>query len=199
MAIEIVLTAKEYCDFLKSLPFWPGGTNYKAQLPYNCLYHATNDVLWADCVCLPKAAIWGKATVPDKGENIHTPGKYGLGDLTCEEFIDSCSYISNNFSNIEPGECLYMSGHIGTYVGDFTFKWNNKEWLCNVIEATAAFEHGIICTYVDIKGNRSNGKGGEAGGKWIKHGKLPWIDYSSHKIKEIDIEKDIDKLIINFK
>lgn len=201
MGCEIVLTAKEFCDFLKSLPFWKGGTNYKAQLPYNCLYHATNDVLWADCVCLLKATIWGKATIPPKGENIHTTGRYGLGDLTCEQLIDSCTDVSTDFSKIVAGECLYMDGHIGAYVGDFEFIWNNKTWHCNVIEATAGFEHGIICTYVDVNGYRTNGKGGESGGRWKKHGKLSnWIDYEEKKTMEIDVDpKKYNKLIVNIK
>ena len=197
--MEIVLTAKEYCDFLKQIVFWPGGTNYRAQLPYNCLYHDINGVLWGDCVCVPKATIWSKATVPEKGKNCHTPGKYGLDDLTCEELIDACYDLSFDFSKTADGECLYLPGHIGTFVGDFAFRWNNKEWICNVVEATSDFEHGIIATYVDSRGVRSNGKGGEICGQWSKHGKLPWIDYGTPKIKEIDIEKDIDRLIINLK
>ena len=201
MSYEVVLTKEQFCDFLKELPFWKGGTNYKNSMPYNCLYHATNDILWADCNNLVKATIWGKATIPEKSKNIYAPGRYGLNDITCEALIGSCSDISTDFSKMTPGECMYMDGHIGTYVGDFEFTWDGKKWQCNVIEATAAFEHGIIATYVDANGNRTNGKGGAGGGKWLKHGKLPWIDYGKQKEKtaEFNIDKDITKVIINIK
>ena len=195
--IEKVLTKKQFCDFLKSLPFWKGGTNYRAQLPYNCLYHDFNGVLWGDCVCVPKATIWGMATVPPKGQNIHTPGKYGLDDLTCEELINACYDLSSDFYKTDDGECLYLPGHIGTFVGDFSFRWNNRDWVCNVIEATSDFEHGIIATYVDSRGVRSNGKGGEICGRWTKHGKLPWIEYEAAKVQTIDVPKDTEKIIIN--
>ena len=195
---EIIGTAKEFCDFMKSLPFWKGGTNYKAALPYNCLYHATNDVLWGDCVCTTKSAIWGKLTIPEKGKNWHLPGKYGLEDLTCEQLIAACSDVNSDFTKLIPGECLWMNGHIGTYVGDFSFKFNGKEWFCNVIEATAGFEHGILATYVDANGNRYNGKGGEAGGKWLKHGRLSnWIDYSDAVPLKYNIKYSGNQTIID--
>lgn len=200
MAYEVVLSSKEYCDFLKTLPFWKGGTNYKAQLPYNCLYLDMNNMLWADCNNLVKATIWGKATIPEKGKNIYAPGRYGLNDLTCEQLIGACADISTDFSKMTPGECLYMGGHIGTYVGDFHFDWNGKTWYCNVIEATAAFEHGIIATYIDSSGSRTNGKSGESGGKWLKHGLLPWINYKEapeEKIITLSAPKDATKIIIN--
>lgn len=203
MATEIVLTAKKYCDFLKTLPFWKGGTKYRASLPYNVLYHATNDILWADCNNLVKGTIWSKATVPEKGKNAYYPGRYGLNDLTCEELINSCEGISTDFTKIIPGECLYIKGsngidHIGTYVGDFSFKWDGKEWWCNVIEATSAFENGILATYVDPSGYRTNGKGGASGGKWHKHGKLAqWIDYSDAVPLKYNIKYDGNQTIID--
>lgn len=200
-AIEKVLTSKQFCDFLKTLPWWKGGTKYRAELPYNCLYHATNDILWADCNNLVKATIWGKATVPAKGKNWYKPGLYGLNDLTCEQLIDICDRESTDFKTITPGECLYIKGtngidHIGVYVGDFSFTFNGKTWWVNVIEATPSFENGILATYVDAKGNRTNGKGGTAGGKWTKHGKLPWISYDEDF--KYDVKSENDTTVINF-
>ncbi len=205
MATEIVLTSKKYCDFLKTLPWWSGGTKYRASLPYNCLYLATNNILWADCNNLVKSTIWGKATIPAKGTNWYKPGLYGLDDLTCEQLINSCSDISTDFSKLVPGECLYIKGsngidHIGTYVGDFSFQWDNRTWYCNVIEATAGFESGIIATYVDANGNRFNGKGGAAGGKWHKHGKLTkWIDYGDqNKDLTYTVKAEKNTAVIDF-
>lgn len=183
MAIEKVLTQKRFVDFLKTLPWWKGGTKYRSELPYNCLYHATNDILWADCNNLVKATIWGKATIPEKGKNWYKPGLYGLNDLNCAQLIDICDRESTDFKEIIPGEILYISdpnpnwGHIGVYVGDFSFTFNGKLWWVNVIEATPSFENGILATYVDSQGNRTNGKGGSSGGRWEKHGLLPWIEY----------------------
>ena len=199
--IEKVLTQKQYCDFMKSLPFWKGGTKYMAKLPYNCLYHATNDILWGDCVCLVKATVWGKATIPEKGKNWYLPGKYGLEDLTCEQLIDICDRESTNFKEIIPAEILYIKGengidHIGSYVGDFSFKWNDREWICNVIEATPSFENGILATYMDENGNRFNGKGGPAGGRWHKHGRLPWIQYPEDKVA-YDVRQENGKTLVS--
>lgn len=185
---EIVLTSAKYCSFLKTLPYWSGGTAYRAQLPYNCLYLDNslehNNVLWADCNNLVKATIWGRATIPPKGSNWYRPNLYGLGDLTCEQLIDACTDISTDFSDMIPAEILYMRGvgepdHIGSYVGDFNVTVNGNVYKCNCIEATAGFGGGIMATYVDEAGRRYNGKGGAAGGIWTKHGKLSsWIDYS---------------------
>lgn len=182
---EIVLTAQEYCDFLKTLPYWSGGTAYRAQLPWNCLYlDPDTNVLWADCNNLVKATIWGKATIPPAGQNWYRPDLYGLGDLSCEELIDACSNISTDFSDMKPAEILYMRGvgepdHIGSYVGDFNVTVNGTVFHCNCIEATAGFEGGILATYIDPTGRRYNGEGGAYGGIWTKHGQLPWIDYAS--------------------
>lgn len=176
MPAEVVLNQNEYCNFLKTLPLWSGGTAYRASLPYNCLYLDYNNVLWADCNNLVKATIWGKATIPEPGNNWYQPGLYGLNDLTCAQLINSCDDISTDFNDILPGECMYMPGspdHIGTYVGNFDVNGVT----CNVIEATAGFESGILATYVDTQGRRFNGQGGTPGGTWQKHGKLPWIAY----------------------
>lgn len=181
---EIVLTASQYCSFLKTLPYWSGGTAYRAELPWNCLYLDNNNVLWADCNNLVKATIWGKATIPPMGQNWYRPNLYGLGDLTCEELIDACTEISTDFADIKPAEILYMRGvgepdHIGSYVGDFNVTVHGTIFHCNCIEATAGFEGGILATYVDDHGRRFNGEGGAAGGTWTKHGKLTsWIDYN---------------------
>lgn len=179
---EKVLTATTYCNFLKTLPLWAGGTGYRASLPWNCLYLDNNNVLWADCNNLVKATIWGKATIPPMGNNWYSPGLYGLGDLTCDQLINSCEDISTDFTDMTPAEIMFMAGspdHIGSYVGDFVINIGGQDYNCNCVEATAGFEGGILATYVDSQGRRYNGQGGAYGGTWDKHGKLPWIEYAS--------------------
>ena len=187
MAYEVVLTQKQFCDFLKSLPFGYA-SKYWAKFPYNCLYNQGKlaNGLWqysTDCVCLVKSTIWGKATLPkNKGEYIYNKGKYGLNDVSCEGLIALCNNQSTDFSKIIAGECLWMQGHIGTFVGEWTGKWNGKTYTWNTIEATSCWGvDGILATYTDTKGNRYNHKGGTMAGTWKKHGKLPFIEYPSEK------------------
>ena len=193
MAYEVVLTAKQFCDFLKLLPFGYA-SKYWAKMPYNCLYNHGKQInglimYSADCNNLVKATIWSKATLPkNKGEYAYSKGKYGLNDLTCEGLIASCSGRSKDFSKgkIVAGECMFIPApkngypHIGTFVGEWTGKWNGKQYTWNTIEATSCWGiDGILATYTDEKGRRFDHKGGTQAGTWSEHGKLPWIDYGT--------------------
>lgn len=101
-----------------------------------------------------------------------------------------CKDVSLNFSSIVKGECLYMGGHVGLYVGDIIY--NNKKY--NVAENTMAFGGGAMLTYVDSKGNRFNHAGGTQCGKWEKHGKFKRVVYNEERkltaLDYIDIVKD---------
>ena len=55
-----------------------------------------------------------------------------------------------------------MSGHIGVYVGDVKVIESTPSWLNNV-QVTACLNIGPIT--------------GLPGRRWVKHGKLPWIEY----------------------
>lgn len=189
MSYEQVLTQKQLVDFLKQFPF-KYASKYWAKAPYNCLYNhgQLSNGLWlfsADCVCLLKSSIWGKATLPkNKGEYIYKKGLYGLGDLSCEQLIAACYDRSKDFSKgkIIPAECLHMQGHIGAWVGEWTGSWEGKTYTWNTIEATSCWGiDGILATYTDEKGRRFDHRGGTQAGTWAEHGKLPWIIYPDTK------------------
>lgn len=122
---------------------------------------ATSDTFGFDCVCLIKGVLWGW-----NGNKSATYGgaKYasnGVPDIGADAMIQRCSGISTDFSKIVPGEAVWMSGHIGVYIGDG-----------KVVECTPAWDN---CVQITQLGSATAYKTR----KWTKHGKLPWITYTS--------------------
>lgn len=125
---------------------------------------ASSDTFGFDCVCLIKGILWGW-----KGDQnaLYGGAKYasnGVPDYGADTMINVCKGVSSDFSRIEIGEAVWMSGHIGIYVGDglaveCTPKWQNK------VQVTAVGNIGTKTGY----NTRT----------WTKHGKLPWVDYSA--------------------
>lgn len=104
---------------------------------------------------------------------------------------DYCKEVSADFKKLTKGECLYMDGHVGLYVGELTY--NNK--IYNVAECTMAFGGGAMLTYVSNDGKRYNHKNGSQSGAWKKHGKFKRIEYINEDkklsaIDYVDITKD---------
>lgn len=74
-----------------------------------------------DCSGLIKACFWG-----------YPNGEYksnGLGDINANTMIKRCTKTSTNFDDIVEGAIVWLSGHIGVYVGngyviECTPKWN---------------------------------------------------------------------------
>ena len=123
-----------------------------------------------DCICLIKGILWGwknDKTKPRGGGAIY--GSNGVPDKGTDEMINLCKDVSTDFSNLVPGEMVWMPGHVGVvYKKDV------------IIEATVAFGGGCVKSKINSKGQRlyySTGK--NAGPNWQKHGKLPWVDYNS--------------------
>lgn len=121
---------------------------------------ASTDTFGFDCVCLIKGILWGW-----NGSKTATYGgaKYasnGVPDIGADSMIGVCKNVSSDFSKIEVGEAVWMSGHIGVYIGDglaveCTPKWQNK------VQVTA-------CNRTVSGYNRRD---------WTKHGKLPYVTY----------------------
>ena len=128
-----------------------------------------NGYTWGwDCVCLIKGILWGwraDESLPRGGGAVYASN--GVPDIGTEQMINVCESVSSDFNDLHKGELLWMKGHVGIYVGDG-----------NVIEATASWDTWkVIKTQVDNKGNRTyNGKGGSD--RWLKHGYLPYVDYT---------------------
>lgn len=125
--------------------------------------------LWYfDCVCLIKGILWGwNADLSKKhgGAVYKSNGVPDYGDL---RFFEQCKNISTDFNHIEPGEIVWMSGHVGVYVG------NGK-----VIEATAAWTKNVLMSDIASDGTRSYK--GKKVYKWKKHGFSPYVDYNGSK------------------
>lgn len=123
---------------------------------------ATNDTFGFDCVCLIKGILWGW-----NGNKNHVYGgatycSNGVPDIGTEEIVTKkyCTGISENMSNIVPGEILYLKGHVGVYIGDG-----------KVIECTPAWENKVQVTKLSQR-------------DWIRHGKLNFIDYTSTNVRK---------------
>lgn len=125
---------------------------------------ASADTFGFDCVCLIKGVLWGWNGDKSKTYGGATYASNGVPDIGADSMITMCKNISTDFSNIEVGEAVWMSGHIGIYAGDGKVvecspKWSNNVQISNL---------GNITKYKT--GNYRI---------WTKHGKLPYITYAA--------------------
>ena len=141
---------------------------YCQHTPYNqqstrqkLIRAASADTFGFDCVCLIKGILWGWN---GNKNDVYGGAKYasnGVPDIGADAMIQRCSGISTDFSNIIPGEAVWMSGHIGVYIGDG-----------KVVECTPAWDNCVQITKLGTKTEYKTRK-------WTKHGKLPWVSYTS--------------------
>lgn len=114
-----------------------------------------DDTKLFDCIGLIKGVMWGFPNMVYKSNGVREMNDQNAWDMATEK--------SDDFSNIKPGELLWLQGHVGVYIGDgkgieCTASWDNK------VQITAVSNIGTI------NGLHSR--------KWTGHGKLPFIDYS---------------------
>lgn len=115
-----------------------------------------------DCVCLIKGILWGWNG--DKND-IYGGAKYcsnGVPDVGSNEIMNYCTGVSKSFKNIQVGEIVHMTGHVGIYIGNGL-----------AVECTPIWEDGVQITAV---GNIGTKKGYKTR-TWTNHGKLKFIDY----------------------
>jgi len=132
---------------------------------------ATADTFGFDCVCFIKSLFWGWRGDPNA---VYGGAEYksnGIPDMGADQMIKACTGVSEDFSNIVPGELVWQPGHVGIYVGDGLGA-----------EATFEPEEGVQLQCVLPMGVK---EGMPATG-WVKHGKLPWISYEEEP-EETDI------------
>lgn len=125
------------------------------------LEQARADTFGFDCVCFIKALLWGWS---GNENHIYGGAAYvsgGVPDIGEGEMIGCCTGVSDDFSSLEPGEAVWLPGHIGIYVGDGL-----------VAEATPSWADGVQLTACnrDIPGYPRR--------DWATHGKLPWVTYA---------------------
>lgn len=116
-----------------------------------------------DCVNLIKGVVWGWCGDPNKTYGGAGYKINGCADYSANTLINACPGATTNFNNIVPGEVLWMSGHVGVYIGD---------GLC--VECTPSFDNKVQITAVTNIAK----KPGYNSRKWTKHAKMPFIDYS---------------------
>lgn len=115
--------------------------------------------LLSDCSGLYKGLLWG---YPENGKY----GSNGVADQNANTIIANCYDVSTNFKTIKAGEIVWMSGHMGIYIGDGV-----------VIESSPKWENGIQRTYCN--GCGISNKEGLHSRTWKKHGKSKYIDYTT--------------------
>ena len=115
-----------------------------------------------DCVCLIKAILWDWKGDKDAWLGGAVYCSNGVPDFSVNGMLDLCTELSNDFSNIEVGEVLWMEGHVGIYVGDGI-----------AVECTAAWDNCVLKSAVANIGTKFD----HYSRKWVKHGKLKYIDY----------------------
>jgi hypothetical protein len=125
---------------------------------------ATADTFGFDCVCLIKGVLWGWNGDASKIYGGASYAVNGVPDIGADTMITKCKGVSTNFSNVEVGEALWCSGHIGVYIGGGL-----------AVECSPAFDNDVQITAVKNMGTKS----GYNARTWTKHGKLPYIEYDN--------------------
>ena len=127
--------------------------------------------LLCDCSGLIKGILWG---YPKHGKY----GSNGVPDVNAHSLMFQwCNGVSSDMSSskIQKGELLWLDGHCGVYLGNG-----------NVVESSPKWENGIQITKLSQR-------------KWLRHGKLLFIDYSANSnvsnSTRIDINKVVDDVI----
>ena len=126
-----------------------------------------------DCVGLAKSLLWSWDA---KADDIYGGAVYesnGVPDAGAGSggLISYCTDVTTNFSNIVPGELLWIDGHVGIYIGSGTAVECTTAWTGNVLKSAVL--------------NVRSAKSGEYSRSWTKHGKLPWIQYGEPPKPEI--------------
>ncbi len=150
------LNAKNKARFVKNNPYNERPERTKL------INAATASTFGFDCVNLIKGILWGW----DGNKNATYGGAVyasnGVPDVNADTLIKHCTNVSTSFRNMVPGEILWMSGHVGVYIGD---------GLC--VECTPIWKDGVQITAVGNIGAKS----GYKTRTWTKHGKLKYIEY----------------------
>lgn len=122
------------------------------------------NAFYFDCVGLIKSVLWGWEGDSSKSRGGAVYASNGVPDISADQMITKCSGISTNFSDIKVGELLWCKGHVGIYIGNGLG-----------VECTPKWENGVQITAVGNIGKKS----GYNTRTWTKHGKLPYVSYTT--------------------
>ncbi len=126
--------------------------------------NASSDTFGFDCVCLIKGILWGWSGNTNKTYGGATYKANGVPDVGADGIMNYCTDVSTDFSKIELGEILHMSGHVGIYIGDGL-----------AVECTPVWDDGVQITAVGNIGKKS----GYSTRTWTNHGRSNYIDYTA--------------------
>lgn len=126
-----------------------------------------------DCVNLYKAIFWGWNGDESKEKGGAVYGTNGVPDTNADGLFSRCSNKSADFSTIQPGEAVWISGHFGLYIGDNL-----------VVECTPTWDDGVQITgLLNVK--KMDGYNNR---RWTKHGFLPYVDYAGAENIKPDVK-----------
>ena len=149
-------------------PEWYNPKNQPSRVPK--LLDLPDDTRLFDCCGMVKAIFWNFPNTVYKSNGFPEVNDQGIWDL--------CKNKSEDFSNIQVGEIVWLKGHVGVYIGDG-----------KAIEATAAWENKVQITAVanikSIPGLPSR--------RWIGHGKLPQLTYETTSTPIEKPQTDVSK------
>ena len=129
---------------------------------------ASADTFGFDCVCLIKGLLWGWTGDKNKTYGGAVYASNGVPDIGADTMITKCTGVSTSgWANMQVGEALWCSGHIGIYIGNGL-----------AVECTPSWENKVQVTAVKNIGT----KAGYNARTWTKHGKLPYVSYTGETI-----------------
>jgi hypothetical protein len=143
----------------KQYPYWY--TDRKVASVFSPLYGSNPPVWGFDCIGLIKGVLWGWNGDESKTYGGAIYASNGVPDVSADGMIGKCSNVSTNFNSIAVGEFLWMKGHCGIYIG------NGK-----VVESSPKWANGVQVTDLTAR-------------NWLKHGKLPWVEYSVEEVRNV--------------
>ena len=150
--------------------------SYNAQASRKAMIMAaSSDTFGFDCVCLIKGILWGWCGDLNASYGGAKYASNGVPDIGADSMINQCSDVSRDFSKIEIGEAVWMSGHIGVYIGNGL-----------AVECTPKWENDVQITSCNCTKSGYNRR------DWTKHGKLPWIDYSAKETEKEPEKGDVN-------
>lgn len=117
---------------------------------------------FTDCSGFSKGIFWGWTGDTSKVYGGAVYKSNGVPDFNDSSILPLLRDVSTDFSHIIPGECVWIKGHVGVYVGDGV-----------VVESSSDFDCCVQKTGLGNTGHTINGKSR----KWTKHGKFPWVEY----------------------
>ena len=122
---------------------------------------ASADTFGSDCCGIIKACLWNFSADSTKRYGGAEYKSNGVPDVGADGMIQACKDATTDFSKIEPGMLVWMSGHVGIYIGDG-----------QVVESTPSFKDGCQITNLGNLGYKTGNWR-----TWKKCGHLPWVEY----------------------